>query len=128
MRHPRISKRSQTLSAAEDHCSSLFAADRQTAVILRCAQDDRLALVAEPPWAAILHPQYPSRTALDLQIVAFFTVLSQVQALNLLLGRNPQADHHIHHLQNDERAGNRQDPCNGHAHELVEELMGIAVD
>src|SRR6185437_728935 len=55
-------------------------------------------------------------------------MLREIEAHNLMFFANPQSNCHIHNLQNNQRANNRQRPCNGDAHQLVEYLMKISLD
>src|SRR5215469_6700518 len=60
--------------------------------------------------------------------VTFFAMLREVQSLNLFILGDAQADRNIDNLQDDDRPYNPQSPGDGNANELVEQLMGVAID
>src|SRR5215471_21342575 len=64
----------------------------------------------------------------DLPVVSFLSVLRKIKTLDLVVFGNAQADHYVNNLQNRQRDNNRQDPGNGHARELVQQLVRIALD
>src|SRR5581483_1295461 len=65
--------------------------------------------------------------ALTFKIVAFFSVLGEVQTLDLVFLAHTHAEQGIHDFENDKRRQSRQEPTDEHAPQLVEDLAGVAV-
>ena len=65
---------------------------------------------------------------LYFQIVTFFPVLRQIQALDFLLLCDSQADGPIHDLEDRQRSHHGQHPRDSDSHQLVEHLGRVAID
>src|SRR6185369_9327966 len=65
---------------------------------------------------------------LPLQIVAFFSVLAEIQTLDFVGQTDANASHHIDDLQQDERAHDRDAPRDSAGNNLIQNLTGVAVD
>ena len=55
-------------------------------------------------------------------------MLREVEPLNLVLGAYPQADGRVNDLENDGRADDCKSPCNPNSHQLIEDLMEVALN
>ena len=64
---------------------------------------------------------------LGFEIVPFLAVQRDIEAADLLIFRNAQADEEIGHFQNDERADDCEDPRDCDSDELIQDLMRVAI-
>src|SRR5271155_37098 len=60
--------------------------------------------------------------------ITFFTVLREVEALSFLVFGNAEADELVNDHEDDERANDGEDPGDGDADGLIEQLMGVAFE
>src|SRR5262249_31583801 len=64
---------------------------------------------------------------LRFEIISFFAVHADVQALQLMLGRDADAENQVANLENEPGSCHRQDPRNQYAEKLVEHLACVTV-
>src|ERR1700722_12245816 len=62
------------------------------------------------------------------EIITLFAVHANVQAFQLLVGRNAYADQHIANLEDDEGPNDRETPGDGHADYLIQHLTRMSID
>src|SRR5216684_1997362 len=55
-------------------------------------------------------------------------MLRDVQTLNFMVLRNPQADHHVYNLEDRQGAADGQRPGHRYTDQLVDELMRVAFE
>src|SRR5262249_52766438 len=58
--------------------------------------------------------------------IAFLTVLRDIEALDLMIFRDTQANDDVDHLKDHQRSDYRQPSCNSNTDGLIYELMGVS--